>query len=134
MTRPIDRALPLILAATLLAPLGCAQRTIEIRSDPAGALVYLNDEQVGRTPVEVPFMFYGTYDVRLERAGHEPLWTTRRARAPWWDHPPIDLLGEAVGAHARVRWHFELEPATAPDDIDPDALDARARELRERTE
>ena len=128
----LHRALPLILAAALLAPLGCARRTIEITSEPSGALVHLNDEQVGRTPVEVPVTFYGTYDVRLERPGREPLWTTRRARTPWYEYPPIDLVAEAVGARTRIHWHFELEPATAPDDIDPDALDARARELRER--
>ncbi len=130
---PPRLALTLALAAAALLP-SCARRTIEITSDPPGALVHLNDEQVGRTPLEVPFTFYGSYDVRLELPGHEPLWTTGRARAPWWDYPVIDLVGEAVGAHARVHWHYELEPATAPGDIDPDALEARARELRDRTE
>jgi hypothetical protein len=70
MILPRRLVLPGVLgAATLLA--GCVERTITINSEPQGALVYLNDEEVGRTPVSVPFLYYGTYDVRLE---HEPEW------------------------------------------------------------
>lgn len=52
---------------------GCIERTITITSEPSGSLVHLNDEPVGRTPLTVPFTFYGTYDVRLE---HETAWLT----------------------------------------------------------
>ncbi len=48
---------------------GCVERLITVHSSPAGALVYLNDEEIGRTPVSVPFKYYGTYDVRLEHEG-----------------------------------------------------------------
>ena len=50
---------------------GCIERTISITSEPSGALVHLNDDEVGRTPLTVPFTFYGVYDVRVE---HEPVW------------------------------------------------------------
>ncbi len=53
---------------------GCVERTITVTSDPSGALVYLNDTEIGRTPVTVPFTFYGTYDVRLE---HDGKWLPR---------------------------------------------------------
>lgn len=46
---------------------GCVQRTISITSSPSAALVMLNDEEIGRTPVSVPYRFYGVYDVRIER-------------------------------------------------------------------
>ncbi len=111
----------------LLALPGCVRRTITVTSQPAGALVYLNDEEVGRTPVTVPFQFYGSYDVRLEKAGYEPLWTIGEARAPWWETPGVDLLAEAVpGARSEVRWHYAL--VSAPDVSD----DATAAEDRER--
>lgn len=58
-------ATPLIAALIALGTLGCVQRTITITSNPTGALVHLNDEEVGRTPLTVPFTFYGTYDVRV---------------------------------------------------------------------
>ncbi len=39
---------------------GCVQRTITITSDPPGALVWLNDREIGRTPLDVNFVYYGT--------------------------------------------------------------------------
>ena len=64
--------MPLVLAA-LTACAGCVERLITVTSQPSGSLVYLNDEEVGRTPVTVPFTFYGVYDVRVE---HEPVWVS----------------------------------------------------------
>ncbi len=106
----------------------CVERTISITSEPAGALVYLNDQEVGRTPLTVPFMFYGTYDVRLEAEGFEPLWTKQKAKTPLWDMPGIDLLAEAVpGVKSQVKWHFDLQPAVP---MDQDALLDRAEQMR----
>ena len=89
---------------------GCVQRTIVVTSEPSGALVWLNDQEVGRTPVEVPFTFYGTYDVRLEKAGHSALWTTGKADPPWWEYPGPDLVAELMpwGPESRVAWHYRL--------------------------
>src|SRR5688572_16596719 len=74
----------------------CIQRTISIDSDPQGAVVYLNDEEVGRTPVTVPFTFYGTYDVRLEKPQYATMQTAREAKGPWWEAPGPDLVVEAL--------------------------------------
>ncbi len=112
--------------------LGCVQRTVTVTSEPAGALVWLNDREVGRTPVTVPFTFYGMYDVRLERDGYEPLWTSQKAEAPWWETPPVDLFAEATDGRVELEWHFELEPARATDDAAVDALVDEARALRSR--
>lgn len=116
----------------LLGAPGCVERRLSITSEPSGALVYLNDQEVGRTPVEVPFRFYGTYDVRLEREGYDPLWTEAKAKAPVWEYPPFDLVAEAVpGAKSTVRWHFELEASTPVEERDTDALVDRAGGLRD---
>jgi hypothetical protein len=90
--------------------IGCVERTISISSQPNGALVYLNDEEVGRTPVDVPFTFYGVYDVRMERDGFKPLWTTHEAVAPWWENPGPDLIAEMLPGRRKVnlKWHFEM--------------------------
>lgn len=124
---PAMKAMLLVATLALLLA-GCVERTVKITSEPEGALVYLNDEEVGRTPVTVPFTFYGTYDVRLEREGYKPLWTEQRAAAPWWEAPGPDLFAEAV-PHNKVelKWHFQMEPqppANADDVIN------RARQLR----
>lgn len=104
-------------------------------SDPSGALVHLNDQEVGRTPVDVPFLFYGEYDVRLSKEGYKALWTSAKAKAPWWETIGPDLVAEAVGAESKIAWHFELESLPTEDEVvtaDVDALVARAGEARDR--
>jgi len=110
------------------ASTGCVRRTITITSDPDGALVYLNHKEIGRTPVEVEFLYYGDYDVRLLKDGYEPLIVKGDASAPAWDTPPIDLFAEAVpDSRSRIRWHYQLEPVVE----DPAALTERARAIRQ---
>lgn len=129
--------MPLLIAtvATLLTSVGCVQRTISISSEPSGALVYLNDEEVGRTPVTVPFTFYGTYDVRLEADGYHPMWTAQKAKAPWWETPGVDLLAEAIpGMKSELDWHFQMQPAPTAEQVDADLLLDHAKQLRARTQ
>lgn len=110
----MKHALLLIVITPSLA--GCLERTVTITSEPPGAIVVLNDEEIGRTPVETGFRYFGVYDVRLQREGYEPLTTAKEAVAPFWEYPGIDLL--AIAAPWRVRthleWHFDLQPLPAP--------------------
>ncbi len=128
------RTAPLLLTVLCLLSLGCVQRTISITSEPSGALVYLNDQEVGRTPVKVPFTFYGVYDVRMEADGYHPLWTKQKAEAPWWETPGIDLLAEAVpNGKAELQWHFTMDQQPPAEDVDVDQLLDHARQLRATT-
>jgi hypothetical protein len=107
---------------------GCVRRTIEITSTPSDALVWVNTREVGRTPVTFEFTYEGSYDVRLERKGSEPLVTFAATDPPIWDLPGPDFFAEIAPfeINRTVAWHFELQPAKD----DPDALLARAGELR----
>lgn len=95
-------------AAVWLMTAGCAERRIRITSDPPGAIVHVNDVEVGVTPVDVIYTWNGVYDVRLTKPGYEPIVTSARARP---------------GA----TWSYALEPA----DADADAVADRARAMRE---
>ena len=121
-----------IVLAALVALNGCVRRTITITTEPEGTLVWLNDREVGRTPVEVDFKYYGTYDVRLEHRGYEPMMTSGRANPPWWDNVGLDLFAELTPAdlESQIEWHYVMMPL----DDDHDALVNRARELRKGTE
>lgn len=101
-----------VLALSALALPGCLKRTIVITTAPEGALVWLNDVEVGRTPLETDFTFYGTYDVRIRREGYEPIITSRKADAPIHEAPGVDLIAEAlpVNFHNKVEWHWVLTP------------------------
>lgn len=120
-------------AATTLG--GCVERRISITSEPAGALVWVNDVEVGRTPTELNFKHYGKYDVRLELDGHDTLQTVGDAKTPWWDFPGPDLVAEAIpNAKKTIRWHFTLTPTlatTMPRDQFESSLIERAHSMRD---
>jgi hypothetical protein len=131
----VRQALTLSLAlsvcgATLFMS-GCVRRVVSITSEPSGATVWLNDREIGRTPCEAEFTYYGTYDVRLQLDGYEPLDTTGEAVAPIWDTIPLDLAAEAAPAklESKNAWHYTLLPTS----LDHAALLERAKELQART-
>jgi len=103
------RRLALFLSAFLLC--GCAQRTVDITSEPSGALIYLNGEEVGRTPLRYDFTWYSDYDVILRKEGYETLKTNRKMDAPLLFIPPLDLVGELFGAKDHRHWNFTMQPA-----------------------
>lgn len=126
----MNRRLPVAAVAVTatLAGAGCVDRRIHITSEPSGAIVLLNNEEVGRTPVEVNFTYFGTYDVRLRKEGYEPLVTSAKAEAPLHEQPGFDFAAMLLPGWktTRIDWHFELEPETT----DIDALLERAGETR----
>ncbi len=117
---------------------GCVERRISITSEPSGALVRLNDVDVGRTPLETNFLYHGEYDVQLELEGYETMMTSRDASAPWWEYPPFDLGAELLPLRLDnvIKWHFDMVPVPEsvlePEVFEDELLD-RARELRDRT-
>jgi hypothetical protein len=120
-----------VLSLTALATVlctGCVRRTIAITSTPSDALVFVNDREVGRTPCEVDFLFYGEYDVRLKHEGYESIVGSGTASAPVWDFIGADLLVEVapLDLESRVDWHFDFIPANN----DPVDLLARARQMQ----
>ena len=116
------------LLLAMLPSLGCVRRTISVTTTPPGAIVFLNDREVGRTPCDVDFVHYGVYDLRLRLEGYEPVVGSGRADAPVWDFIGADFFAEIAPAQleSKVEWHFDLEPSTR----DAVALRARAAEMR----
>lgn len=124
------------LAALALFQAGCLERRVRVESEPPGALVTINDVEIGRTPVEADFTYYGEYDVRLELDGHEPLRTRAKARSPIYEYPPFDLVATAIPARIEnvTRWQFKLEKALEdrePADVFEKNLMERARATRD---
>src|ERR1700690_4113146 len=72
---PPRPTLLLVLAAIVLSlgTSGCVQRRMTIRSNPPGALVYVDDYEIGTTPVSASFTYYGTRKIRLVKDGYETL-------------------------------------------------------------
>lgn len=132
-TRP---ALPLALLSLCAAGVGgCVERELTVDTDPPGALVYLNDQEVGRTPFKKEFLWYGTYDVTIRKDGYEPLRTKAPVIAPWWQFFPIDLIPELLPFRLNDshRLTFTLKP-TSESKVDPDRLVRRAESYKQSLE
>ena len=112
---------------------GCVRRTLTVTSDPPGALVYLNNEEFGRTPVTRDFLWYGTYDVTLRREGYETQKTTAKVIAPWWQWPPIDLLAEMFPVHDKRELSYKLTPASTQP-VDPVQILSNAQQMEKQLE
>lgn len=126
----VAKQIVLLVAVVAILP-ACVRRTVEITSTPSGALVLLNDREVGRTPLTTEILYYGTYDVQLRLEGHEPINGSAEAKAPAWDWIGPDLVAELIPVDFTSRnvWHFTMTPV----DLDPAAVLLRARGLQSRT-
>ncbi len=71
---------------------GCVQRRMMIRSHPEGALVYLNGQELGRTPIATNFTYYGDFEVKLVKDGYETLTVMQSIPMPWYQIPPLDFV------------------------------------------
>jgi hypothetical protein len=103
----------IIICITLISLTGCVERKLTINTRPEGAVVILNDEEIGESPVTVNFNWYGDYRVRISREGYETLNTHRELKGPWYDHFPFDFFAQIVIPNRIVdsyEWTFELEP------------------------
>jgi hypothetical protein len=116
----------LLLAGTSLVT-GCVERRYTIRSDPPGATVIVNGEEIGPTPASKSFVYYGDREITLMLDGYETKTVIQPIKAPWWDNyftefftenlVPVSLRDERV-------YQYQLTPAQSP----PQA------ELRDRAE
>ena len=77
-----------------LASTGCVERRYTIRSNPPGALVYVNGEEIGTTPVSRSFTYYGDRDITLIQDGFETQRVTQPVKAPWWDNLFTEFFSE----------------------------------------
>ncbi len=105
-----------VLGVLFLA--GCVERQLTIHTDPADALVILNDEEIGLSPVTVSFNWYGDYNIRITKEGYETLKTHRKLSGPWYDYFPFDFFAQVLNPERIVdsyEWEFELEKLQPPE-------------------
>jgi hypothetical protein len=127
------RNLSHLLVPGLIAGLflgGCVERRLTINTEPQGALVILNDEEIGESPVSVNFNWYGDYWVRIRKEGYETLDTHRELKGPWYDEFPFDFFAQITSPKRIVdsyEWTFELSPRK---EISREELIRNAEELK----
>jgi hypothetical protein len=124
-----------IAALVLLAlvPSGCVRRRLMVRSNPAGALVYVDNQHIGTTPCAVDFTYYGTREIRLVKPGFETLTVNQPIPTPWYEVPPLDFVSENL-VPTNVRDNRTVSYNLVPQVIVPTQLLLdRADQLRQET-
>lgn len=76
------------------ATAGCVQRRLTIRSNPPGALVIIDQWNIGITPCSTDYIYYGKRHIQLIRDGYETVNDDRWILPPWYEIPPIDFVSE----------------------------------------
>ena len=111
-----EKKYPWLLAIAVCGTLfltGCVERKLTIVTAPSEAVVWLNDEEIGVTPVTVNFNWYGDYRVRIEKPGYAILNTHRLLERPAHDKFPMDFFAEVLWPGTiedTYTWAFDLEP------------------------
>ena len=74
---------------------------LTVRSDPPGAVVYVNGTEQGITPLDYDFTFYGTLDVEFrhaglpeDRTGYRTEHVQKKLVIPWYEYFPLDFFSE----------------------------------------
>lgn len=118
---------PLLAALFLVNALAScgARRSVLIETDPPGALIRLDDEVVGTTPLDYPFVHYGTRRVTLYLPGYRT-WSERIPLLPrWYSRFPMDLVTEVL-LPLNLRDQRKVRVELAPDDGSESTGDAEA--------
>lgn len=121
-------ALAIVLTASQA---GCVERRMIVRTNPPGALLYVDDYEIGTTPCATSFIYYGTRKIRLVKDGYETLVVNQPLPAPWYEYFPADFVAEnLVPGHIRdLRvLTYDLRPAIP---VPNDQLRGRADALRD---
>ena len=86
---------------TLLPATGCVRRRMTIRTDQPGATVYVDQREIGVTPVSTRFTYYGTRNFVVSKDGYETVAVSRTLNPPWYQYPVLDFMVENL-------WPFEV--------------------------
>lgn len=127
-------ALVALVAWGLIASPGCVRRRLTVRSNPPGALLYVDNQQIGSTPCSVDFTYYGTREIRLVKAGYETLTVNQPIPAPWWQTPGVDFVADNL-IPTKIRDNRTVLLTMSPERVEPSgALIARGQLLREQAQ
>ena len=128
----VRRATCVLLAVVAALFTGCVSRRFRIETNPPGAYVTVNNAPIGPAPVDVPFLYYGHYDIELKKEGFQTKRIREHIRAPWYAYPPFDLIVEdfiPIEINDIRVLGYELDPVIVPN---LEQLRAEGEEYRSR--
>ena len=103
----------LLLLAGACAVSGCVERRYTIRTDPPGATVIVNGEEIGPAPVSKSFVFYNDRKITMMLDGYATKTVIQPIKAPWWDNLFTEFFTEnflPVTLRDERDFTYKLEP------------------------
>ncbi|MGQ0633548.1 MAG: PEGA domain-containing protein [Planctomycetaceae bacterium] len=105
-------------------------RRLTVRSEPAGAAVLIDGEEVGFTPVSIDYTYYGTREITLVKDGYRTATLFQKVPTPWYQVLPLEFVTDNL-ALTQIRDKREVLYTLEPDQIPAtDQVLERARNLR----
>jgi hypothetical protein len=123
------------LATMLLAlglSAGCVTRRFTVTSEPQGAMVYVNGKQIGPSPADAEFVYYGRYRITLVKPGYETFEVLQNIPPPFYEYFGIDLISEVLIPTQIIDhryFHYKLRSiqSVRPEDVLRRGSDLRSR-------
>ena len=135
LPHPLHRAIRTLIAlaciTTCLLSTGCVRRRLTVRTNPPGAQVFVDDQEIGTTPCSAAFVYYGTRKITIMKDGYRTETVFQKIPPPWYEIPPLDFVTENV-VPREVRDERVVDVQLVPEEIVPQQkLLDRAQSLRD---
>jgi hypothetical protein len=117
ITRKRKAAAWLILVPSLAFLGGCVERRYTIRTDPPGALVFVNGQEIGPSPASVHYTYYAAHEIVLVADGYQTQRIIQELPAPWYDNLLTEFFTEnllPVTVHDDREFVYKMQVATNP--------------------
>ena len=119
-----------ILFGSILLSIGCLRRRMTVRTSPPGAMVYVDRQYIGLSPVSTNYTYYGTREIETVRDGYRTDKFLRKFNPPWYEIPPLDFVTETLWPY-EVRDERIIDVQMSPElSVPNDALIASGEQLR----
>jgi hypothetical protein len=114
-----------------LAASGCVRRRLTVRTNPPGAQVFVDNQEIGTTPCSASFVYYGTRTITVMKDGYRTEKIYQKLNAPWYEIPPLDFISENL-VPREVRDERIVDVQLVPEEVVPQQkLLDRAQSLRD---
>lgn len=129
-TRVNIRLFSLFLLLVLFFCCGCVRRRLTVRTQPAGAAVYVDKHYIGNSPTATSVTYYGTREIEVVRDGYRTEKVLRTFNPPWYQWPGIDFITETLWP-GKIRDERIVDISMVPQSvISSEQLQGRANNLR----
>ena len=109
---------------------GCVERRYTVRTNPPGAIVVANGQEIGRTPVSVSHTYYGDREFTIMLDGYQTEKIIQPIKAPWYDNYLTEFFTETMipfTIRDERTFTYSLRPAQNPSIVE---LEDHAESLR----